>query len=404
MASSSSEQAVGKDIMSNLRKMNEDLLGDIRSQVAGLIGAPPARTAASLPLSTPSRRRPIERATTRTLAVRVRALPKLNYALLHAGLPLISAIELSNADTQSAEDLLLRAWVAPDYGEAWQTSISSIPGRSSLEVKDVEVPLRKARLQEVREAERASLRVDVFSEGKIVQSVTQPLQVLAYNEWYFHPAIPHTAACFVQPNSSAVETITSLVRDRLRRVGADPSMSGYQEGGAGRVMALAKALYETLQQDLKLSYINPPPSFEHPELLDDGDMTISQKVFLPEQILKEQRGTCLDLAFLGASCLERMGLNPIFFLVPGHAFFGVWLEPSYLREPWTRDGAAVRALVNDRRWLPLNSTTFTANPMRPMEQCRNEAVSFLSGDVRLEAAVDITAARQAGIKPVPPLL
>ena len=407
----SAAQQVSDDILAEMRKTNDALLGEIRGELTGLTGRPKSASRPEPPFALPvvhsTSARPgpeaFTRATTRTLNLKVSALPKLNFAMVHAGVPVISELTLTNNDRTAAHDLVIRAWVSPDYGEAWQTTVSGIePGCSHVEAR-VMVPLKKARLQEVREAERASLRIDVSSEGTLVQSQTLPLEVLAYNEWYFHPAIPHTSACFVQPNSPAVERIVSLVRDRLRRRGGDPSLAGYQQGGRARVTELTAALYDTLQQDVSLSYINPPASFEQPQRLADGGVTISQKVFLPEQILEHGRGTCLDLALLGASCLERMGLNALLFVVQGHAFFGAWLEPSMLREPWTRDEALVREFVESDQWLPVNSTTFTSQPMEAFDVACAEARTYLAAAGRLHAVIDIAAARRAGLKPIPPL-
>jgi hypothetical protein len=268
---------------------------------------------------------------------------------------------------------------------------------------DIVVPLKKGRLQEVREAERANLRLDVCSEGELQVSRTWPIEVLSYNEWYYHPAIGEATACFVQPNSEAIEDIISLVRDRMRKEYRDTDLSGYQAGSRQKVVEMLEALYKTLQQDLKLSYINPPPSFEKPEQLPDGGFSISQKVFFPEQILEHRRGTCLDLALLCAACVERMGLNPVCFLITGHAFLGAWLEEKALRDPVLRDHAMVQQLVSEGLWLPLNSTTFTAAPEKSFADCVAEGNYFLSQAEPFWCGIDVFSARQAGIKPIPPL-
>jgi hypothetical protein len=256
----------------------------------------------------------------------------------------------------------------------------------------------------VREAEKANLRIDVFTEGNLQISETYPLEVLAYNEWYYHPEAQEIMACFVQPNSESVEQIVSLVRDRLKKEHRETALDGYQSGDPKKVTQMLEALFLTLQMDLQLTYINPPPSFEMPELLPDGSNTLSQKVFFPEQILKHRRGTCLDLALLCAACVERMGLNPLVFLIRGHAFFGAWLVEQNCPVAAVTNPEAVEKLVSSGAWLPLNSTTFTLTPPKKFKDCIEEAKYSLSDPDRLMCAIDVLSARNEGFKPVPPMV
>ena len=177
---------------------------------------------------------------------------------------------------------MIKAWVAPDYGEPWQKTVRVIPAGGMYTESDVVIPLSRGRLQEVREAERAGLRVDINAEGSVQYSETLPIEVLAYNDWYYHPAIAQTIACFVQPNSTAVEKIVSLAQSRLRREHRDDSLSGYQSGKPDKVLEMIGAVYMVLQEDLRLGYINPPSSFEQGERLPDGSFTLWQKIFFPE--------------------------------------------------------------------------------------------------------------------------
>jgi hypothetical protein len=346
----------------------------------------------------------IERVTTRSMQIRTLPLPNLNYALAHCGVPLIPALEIQNNSNEDALDVLIKAWVATDYGEPWQKTIPKIPAHKSYVEKGIVVPLTKSRLQEVREAERANLRIDVFSEGELQISETYPMEVLAYNEWFYHPDLVPLMACFVQPNSEAIERIISMVRDRLRKEFKDTSLDGYQSGDPRKVLRMLEALYLTLQKDLELSYINPPPSFESPNQLPDGTITFSQKVFFPEQIFKHRRGTCLDLALMCAACVERMGLRPLCFLIRGHAFFGAWLVEGDLPVAAVSDHATVMQLISQGIWLPINSTNFAAVPHEKFKTCLDAGLEFVSDPETFMCAVDVRLAHRSGFKPVPPLV
>ena len=66
--------------------------------------------------------------------------------------------------------------------------------------------------------------------------------------------------------------------------------------------------------DIGLAYVNPPPTYT----------AAAQRVRSPSAVLEERRGTCIDLAFLLASCWERIGLRPVLLLLKGHALPGYW--------------------------------------------------------------------------------
>jgi len=389
-----------RGILDGIEKDLSNALRDTKSSIAGLGGPLPDISAihAEMPdlenagASVPPRTPAFERVTARSLAVQVRALPRLSYALTHAGLPLIHSLTIENTAAEPANDVLIKAWVAPDYGEPWQKTVAAIPAGSAHTESDVVIPLSRRRLQDVREAERAGLRVDVCTEGSVQYSETLP--------------IAQTIACFVQPNSLAVEKIVSLAQARLRRTSCDDSLSGYQSGDPQKVLGMIEAFYGVLQEDLRIGYINPPASFEKGEQLPDGSFTLWQKIFFPEQILEYRRGTCLDLAVLCASCLERIGLNPLVFIIKGHAFLGVWAQGKTLEIPVLRDQTAAATLVSEGEWIPLNSTTFTAAVPRGFDECLAEGKHYLlEKPDDFQCAIDIKAARsnQPPMKPLPPL-
>jgi hypothetical protein len=400
---------LGRSLLDEIRSETSAALHQSRSHLEEFAAGMPKLSDLKLGMPDPggalrSSRPGIQRVTTRDLQLRVLPQPKLNYALAHCGIPVIPVIEIKNNSIEEAKDVLIKAWVATDYGEPWQKTVPSIPAHKVYQETDILVPLTKSRLQEVREAEKANLRIDVFSEGDLQISETFPMEVLAYNEWFYHPHLQEIAACFVQPNSEAVENIVSMVRDRLKKEFNDTSLEGYQGGDPNRVMRMLEGLYLTLQKDLQLSYINPPPSFERPGQLPTGEICISQKVFFPEQILKHRRGTCLDLALLCASCVERMGLNPLFFLIQGHAFFGAWLIESNLEVSVYKDHALVMKLLDSNLIVALNSTTFASSQTKKFRDCVAEGRHYVSDPEKFWCGVDVSKARNKGFKPIPPLV
>jgi hypothetical protein len=345
----------------------------------------------------------IREISTQDIRVQLIRFPKLNYSMIHCGIPLILKMIITNHAVAAAENVLVKIWLATGYGEQWQKTIARIDGVGTYAEENINVPLSKARLQETREAEKAMLRVDLEINNQVRFSDSSPIEVLAYNEWFYHRSMAHNLAAFVQPNDAAIEQIVALTAARLKKEGKDSMLSGYQVGGPEKVLEMTKAVYEVLQQDLNIDYINPPASFEQPEVYEDGTFSMSQKVFFPEYILKYGRGTCLDLALLYAACLERIGLNPVVFMIRGHAFLGVWLEQECFKYPALFDYDSVRAVIGSGHLVPINSTTFTLEPKKTFEECVADGIGHISVPKIFECVVDIATTRRAGIKPIPPL-
>lgn len=339
------------------------------------------------------------------LSVAIDVMPRLNYALYFAGLPFLQAIVLRNDGEQTLSDLIVRVWLAPKYGEEWMRSISELHPGDEVEVDRILIPLDVKRLQAVREAERGSLRVQVEVGGRTVFSETRDVLVLAYNEWYYHPYHPETTASFIQPNTDATKQVVRAVRDGMRTSGSDASLDGYQSGDREKVAEVARVLFRVLQSELRISYAMPPASFERSESFPGGLYTVSQKVRFPREVLDTSMGTCLDLALLCAGCMEAMGFHPLFFLVPGHAFWGVWTGQHMLDRPVITDVGAVLELIEQGQWLPYDSVTFT-RAAGDLETCQRDALRYLKrppSDLRFFCVVDVAAARAVGVRPIPPL-
>ncbi|MDO8451533.1 MAG: hypothetical protein Q7S76_01555 [bacterium] len=74
-----------------------------------------------------------------------------------------------------------------------------------------------------------------------------------------------------------------------------------------------RAIYEYLAS-LSMTYVNQPFS--------SVSLPRSQRVVLPEVVLKNNAGNCIDLTVLFASVLEGVGIYSMIFLTKDHAFIG----------------------------------------------------------------------------------
>lgn len=148
------------------------------------------------------------------------------------------------------------------------------------------------------------------------------------DEWEDNDAGRRYLPSFIFPRDPAVRDILSASQPFLRALTDDviAGFDGYQQSFAGSsieaVRSQLRAIWVTLQTTHRLDYVNPPPTYTRGK----------QRLRTPEEVLRGRRGTCIELALLLAACWEHIGIYPVIFLTPGHAFTGYWTST----DAWTR--------------------------------------------------------------------
>ena len=103
----------------------------------------------------------------------------------------------------------------------------------------------------------------------------------------------------------------------------------------------------------------------------------AERVRLPRETLLSSSANCIDVSVAFASAMENLGIDPVFIIVPGHAFTGVRLTPEsrkvlYLDLTVLPDGTFSRADY----WLKKTPSAHVLT-------------------------IDVAAARALGIYPIP---
>lgn len=314
----------------------------------------------------------------------------LNLAMAHSGVPLLPSIRVRNAGVHSLDGAKFVVHVGPDLGAPHEVTVPTLRAGDAWEPGPFDVPLPHERLRAITEGETGWMHLSVTHDGTALFEQKGELRLLAFNEWAGCTAPASLLAVFVTPNRPAVTRVLKTAREILARDTGDDSFQGYQLGSPERVVQQVRAVYQAVQA-LGISYIGVPPSFEG----------YGQRVRLPEQLLDESMGNCLDLTLLFAACLERLSLHPLLILVEGHAFPAVWLEDTVFQEGTIDDAARVRNQIQLGRVLAFDSSTCVAGPRPPLEAAVAEASTHLADDANFRVAVDVRAARTAKYRPLP---
>lgn len=248
---------------------------------------------------------------------------KLNIAMMHCAVPFITQLTVKNHTKRNMENILIRLSLLPDLGGAWEKSIS-VAAEDSFSIASVSLPLDKESYKKITEEQTRSLKIEVIAKGETIFSDMKNIKLHAFNEWIYDPLLPEVLRSFMSPNSEEIQKVLDTAEPILKELTGQDGWPGYQKGDRLFVLCMVTAIYEALKS--KIGYINPPASFEK----------TGQKILMTEQISQMGRGTCLDLAIFFAACLERCGLFPMIFLVPGHALLGVWLDKDSYRNFWSK--------------------------------------------------------------------
>lgn len=126
-------------------------------------------------------------------------------------------------------------------------------------------------------------------------------------------------ACFVTPNDPIVKYYTQNIQEKMLK----GESAGVTKDPKEAVRFLT-GIYEATRQ----SHMVYSGTKMIPENLTDVSK-FSQSNRLPREVITGNTGLCLELSTLYASVLSNAGLDPIIFLVPGHAYPGFKLNGQY---------------------------------------------------------------------------
>ena len=322
--------------------------------------------------------------------IELKAEPRLCYAMQQSAVPWLRSIHLRNGAAEPLRDVTLTLEVEPPIAAPVTQRVAEIPAGGEFEWK-VDPRVVPGMLANVLERVRGELRATVFAGDEVVAATTQPLEVLAYNEWPGLSPLPALLAAFCSPNHPGLAPTLHAVSDAVRGTTGSGALDGYQQKDPARVLAFLGAVHDVLEAH-GITYVNPPPSFED----------IGQKIRTPEQVLGDRLGTCLDLALLQAALLEHIGLHPLVVLQRSHALVGVWLQDGSTVQPAVGPAVELRKRCDLGVMAVIESVMCCRSGAQPFAVARKAARDLLDADGEFCVAIDVHASRRAGIQPLPP--
>ena len=188
----------------------------------------------------------------------------------------------------------------------------------------------------IESVQHGTVEVTLTHADTVIGSGVATIMVVPARVWAWDIPNNSTAAnlvAYVMHYHPVIEDVITQARTLLRASGSVDSFEGYQADPAG-VERQVNAIYDALLQ-YGIGYINPPASWDAKTIIAQAEGQQAQSIRTPELVLDRKLATCIDTTVLFAAIFEHIGLNPVLFLVPGHAFVGYWRVGRNLAEPVT---------------------------------------------------------------------
>jgi len=318
----------------------------------------------------------------------------INYASVSSGIPIVRRLQLQSRNSESLYNLTLALTVeCPTIQRVVATRelpIDSVDDGEIVVFDELALKLDVGVLAQLDEAVPGAIVVRLMHDGIELFRQDRPTRLLAHNEFFHSVGMAELVAAHIQPNHPAVVPVLQAAGAILQHATGSSSLEGYQSG-AERAVLIAGAIYQALR-DLKVGYINPPASFE-------GS---GQKIRTPAQVIEERLGTCLDLACTYAACLEQAGLNPVICLIKGHAYAGLLTDGDigFKNPSLTLRNVAIN-LQDGGILVPVETVGFTSGTDIDFAEAVGISKGKWSNDGAFQAVIDVRAARNAGVLPLP---
>ena len=326
-----------------------------------------------------------------TIKVEFIYLPVINFAMQQNRVSVVRKLAIENLTDDTLNDVKIVLSVEPAFGAVTPVFIESIPGKETVCVNSVMMDLSAGYFAQLTERYSGHIAVEVFVKSESVFMQNYPVDILAYDQWSGISVLPEMLSAYIIPNHPSIAPILKRAAEILEKWTGSPSLDEYQSRNPDRVRKQMAAIYTALSEH-KIIYSTIPASFEE----------YGQRVRLPDVVLSQKLGTCLDMALLYASCLEAAGIHAIIIVITGHAFAGGWLVPETFPDSVIDDVSLLTKRTADgiNDIVLAETTCMNSGNNSDFDYAVHVANEKLTRSEFI-MAIDVRRSRFSGIRPLP---
>lgn len=138
----------------------------------------------------------------------------INYAFQQNAIPVVKELRLRN-DATPRKALTLRVTTEPAFATPIDLHLQSLDAEAEFRVAPLDIKLSHDFLATLSEKVAGWLRMEILENERVLYSQTEPVSLLARNEWCGLVSLPEILAAFVLPNDPAVMTILGRATEIL---------------------------------------------------------------------------------------------------------------------------------------------------------------------------------------------
>lgn len=328
------------------------------------------------------------------LTVELQYNAAVNGAMQQNHVPTVRALQITNNTDHPLTGLMVSLHNNLNIWPRWQVNLEQLDAGASWHTLDLPLSLNWEVWSALTESQQGSisLAIQQLPNQNIIFESEYPLSLLPLGHWQGINVLPELLAAFVTPNLPAIAHLLKEASLLVAQRTGDPSLNDYQSQDINRVRQMMAAIYNVIQAR-QITYVTVPPSFE-----EQG-----QRVRLPDKVLEQQMGNCLDMSLLYAACLEAAGLYPILVVIKGHAFAGCWLVKDTFTDAAVDDPSMLtkRVAAGIHEIALIEATAMNAGKKIAFEDAEKLALENLANPDNFILAIDVKRARFGGVRPLP---
>ncbi|MFJ2509341.1 DUF4011 domain-containing protein [Arthrobacter citreus] len=328
------------------------------------------------------------------ISISLETVAETSYALSYNGSQIISRLSISNPGPE-IRGVELKLSLATASGILSRDCVHylDLPERGSITLASPNLQADPASMLQLEDRQAGTVLAKLVVGADTLTTAEAVIEVLGAQHWRLRPGLltMESLAAFVQPNHPEIAAVCSEAADILAQRTGSGSLQGYQ-AGEERADAIAYAIFEAVHRR-GIRYSEPPPTW------GQG----AQRIRTPAQVLDGQFGTCMDTTVVLAAAFEYAGLQPNLWLMEGHIFLGYWRQEANFQTPAVEEPQLLINAVDMERIRLIETTAVTDKDLHPARHLHDAAYArWLTGDLdQVAGVIDIYAARNAGIRPIP---
>lgn len=210
-----------------------------------------------------------------------------------------------------------------------------IPGITEKEIKTIEAtpegttynskpPFKQSAYGPLDKAQDKYITIKATNEetGNIIAEDSVKITVLSRNDmvWIDEDGTNNMKyiAKWVTKDNKEVTELVRVAAEYNEQFCGQHAMVGYL-GGPDLVYCQMASLFAAMQDYYEVAYIASTESYH---------TSNAQSVKLPEEVIMEKSGLCIETVLVMAAAMENLGMEPVIILIPGHAWVAVKTAPG----------------------------------------------------------------------------